>query len=241
MYSAISAGEIVRIYKSKRDGKLIAYAPTGKVILIKNRENLKIGFGKIVSIAEKEKYYVATLEQIPYDIYYGYEDNETIPYSELKEVLITLNFTQQLTLPIDANNFFEVWANLSTGDLITIETWNYYDEKTYNSINLYVPTGNLLAFSVRENSGFSHGGHNFCCFNVINCEYDTPLHTLLRYSSKSKDWNGAHPALWHYGDGHDLNYAEILRRIYDCKDDIGNLFNMKIEESLKRYKEHGYV
>lgn len=238
MYS-IHKNDIIRIRKSKKDGKLISYDELGKVVLIKNQADLKIGFGKVTSIIEKEKYYIATLEQVPYDIYYGYDENETIPYSELCEVLKMLKFTQELTLPIDDDNFFDVWANLDTGDLITIETWNHKEEETYNTINLYIPTGNNLAFSLSNNYiGFSFGGFQTCCFNAIWCKSDTPLRTLLKYSSKNKNWNGDHPNLWHYGDGHNFDFSEVLKRIYDCKDDIGTLFNMKIEDSLKRYKEN---
>ena len=42
-------GDIVRIRKSKRDGKLISYDQLGKVILIKNQDDLKVGFGKWLS------------------------------------------------------------------------------------------------------------------------------------------------------------------------------------------------
>ena len=135
-------GDIVRIRKSKRDGKLISYDQLGKVILIKNQDDLKVGFGKVTSIEEKEKYYIATLEHTPYDIYYGHEDGETIPYDELEKVLNMLDFTKELTMPIkktqynmDKGNFFEIWANLNTGDLITIETWYKGGKRTFKPSN----------------------------------------------------------------------------------------------------------
>lgn len=240
-----SINDVVRIRKSKRNGKLISYDRMGKVILIKNQNDLRIGFGKVTSIVEKDKYYITTLEQTPYDIYYGCGKDETIPYNELKEVLTMLNFTKELTIPIkkesyelDEGNFFEIWANLDTGDLITIETWFQDGEESYNTIKLFIPTGNSLAFSfTNDYSGFSSGGRNTCCFNTIWCKDDTPLRYLLKFSSKSKNWNGDHPHLWHYGDGDNFNFSEVLKRIYDCKDDIGTLFNMQIEEQLKRYAE----
>lgn len=239
-------GDIVRIHHSKRDGKLIAYDCKGKVILIKNQEDLHIGFGKIESIAEKERCYLAVLKQVPYDIYgMNNRDEEVIPYEELKLVLSGLNFKHQLQLPIeetpydlDPNNFFDVWANLNTGDLITIETWNKDGKLSYNSIMLYIPTGNTLAFSfVGDRSGFSSGGFNTCCFNLVWCKDDTPLHTLLKYSSRSRDWAGDTPHLWHYGDGQDINFAEVLKRAYLFEDDLGTLFNMKLEDNIKRRAE----
>lgn len=244
MFSAYK-GDIVRIHRSKRDGKLISYDNKGKVILVKNQQDLHAGFGKIKSLTERDSYYFATLDQVPYDIYCKDGDEKAIPYDELKKVLESLNFTHELQLPIkdtvyglDPDNFFDVWANLDTGDMITIETWNQNGEKSYNSIYLYIPTGNTLAFSfVGDKSGFSSGGYNTCCFNVIWCKDDTPLHTLLKYSSKSRDWDGDTPHLWHYGDGQEIDFAEVLKRAYLFKDDLGSLFNMKLEDNIRRREE----
>lgn len=245
MYFGVNVNDVVRICKSKKNNKLIAYAPTGKVILIKNQKDLKIGFGKIVELIEKEKYYIATLEQTSYDVYFDSENGD-IPYNELEEVLVNLNFTKELRLPIketsfnvDDDNFFEVWANLNTGDLITIETWYKDGIKSYNSIQLYMPIKCKLLYSMPYWTGFRYGGGGIYSFDVNFCKNDTPLHSLLRMSDKSKNWNGETPSMWHYGDGHDFSFSEVLKRIYECKDDIGTLFNMQIEKTLSNYKKWG--
>lgn len=50
---AVSVGDILRIRKSKRDGKPIAYAPNGKVVIIKNKDEIHFGYGEVLSITEK--------------------------------------------------------------------------------------------------------------------------------------------------------------------------------------------
>lgn len=241
-FGNIENGQVFRLRKSKKDGRLIAYTDLGKVILIKNQKSLHHGFAKVTSFIDKGKYFLATMENVPYDFYYGYENDEVIPYDELCEVLKNMNFTHEYQTKIDENNIFDVWANLNTGAMVQIETWNRDGEKTYNSVNVYIPTGNNLAFSAREYTGFSHGGYNLCCFNLVHNKSDFPLRNILSYCSNSRNWNGAHPSLWHYGDSKDnMNFAKILTRIYDFKDDVSTLFNMQIDETFKRYAEHGYT
>lgn len=242
-------GNIYRLKKSKRNGKLIAYADTGKVIIPDNQGSLHHGFAKITSFIDKGNCFVAQMENVVHDFYYGYEDEEVIPYDELVEVFKLYGFKHEYQLPIDEKNIFDVWANLKTGALITIETWNKgADESwdgrehvTYNSVNVCIPTENTLVFRLHERTGFSHGGYNLCCFNLVHNKTDFPLQNVLGYCSNSRNWNGEHPHLWHYGDGDNINFAKILTRIYDFEDDIGTLFNMKIEKALERYKENGFV
>ena len=46
----------------------------------------------------------------------------------------------------------------------------------------------------------------------------------------------------HYGDkANNMNFAKILTRIYDFKDDIGSMFNMDIKSAFKRYADNGYI
>ena len=45
---------------------------------------------------------------------------------------------------IDKDNIFDVWANLNSGVLITIETWNQDGERGYNSVKCYVPVNGAL-------------------------------------------------------------------------------------------------
>ena len=242
-------GNIQRLKKSKRNGKLIASTDTGKVIIPDNQNSLHYGFAKVEEFQDKGNCFVAQMENVVYDFYYGYEDEEVIPYDELVEVFKLYGFKHEYQLPIDEKNIFDVWANLKTGALITIETWNKSADEswdgrehvTYNSVNVCIPTENTLAFRLHERTGFSHGGYNLCCFNLVHNKTDFPLQNVLGYCSNSRNWNGEHPHLWHYGDGDNINFAKILTRIYDFEDDIGTLFNMKIEKALERYKENGFV
>ena len=238
-------GQVFKLYKSKKNGNLISYTPEGKVVLIKNQKELHNGYAKVTSFVDKGNYILATMENVPYDFYYGYENDEVIPYEEFKEVLKNLGFTQEYTEDIDENNIFDVWANLETGVLITIETWNRDGEKSYNSVSVYIPTGHsavlTMPISLSERVGFSHGSYNVCCFNLVNSEMKFPLRSVLSYSSDSKNWNGDHPSLWHYGEGSDLNYAKVLSKIYLFKDDIATLFNMKLEKTFEAYAQNGFT
>ena len=132
-------GQVFKLCKSKKNGNLISYTPEGKVVLIKNQKELHNGYAKVTSFVDKGNYILATMENVPYDFYYGYENDEVIPYEEFKEVLKNLGFTQEYTEDIDENNMFDVWANLETGVLITIETWNRDGEKSYNSVLISHP------------------------------------------------------------------------------------------------------
>lgn len=63
------------------------------------------------------------MENVPYDFYIEYSENGTvaIPYDEFKEVLESLGFKHEYQEKINEENFFDVWANLNSGVLITIE------------------------------------------------------------------------------------------------------------------------
>ena len=234
-------GNIYRLKKSKRNGKLIAYTDTGKVIIPDNQGSLHYGFAKVEEFQDKGNCYIAKMKNVPWDFYYGCEEDEVIPYEEFCDVLEYFKFKHEYRMDIDENNFFDVWANLNTGALVTIETWNHEGRKTYNSVEVYVPTGDGTAFEYHRSDGFSHGDRDVCCFNLCHSRMERPLSNVLVCSSNSRDWNGSTPNLWHYGDGDNINFAKILTRIYDFEDDIGTLFNMKIEKALERYKENGFV
>lgn len=46
----------------------------------------------------------------------------------------------------------------------------------------------------------------------------------------------------HYGEGHDINYAKALAKIRKFKDaDIGERFNMQLDESFAAYAKNGYT
>ena len=48
--SGISADNVYRIRRSKKNGKLISYNEYGKVIIIKNWKSLHVGYGKVVPL-----------------------------------------------------------------------------------------------------------------------------------------------------------------------------------------------
>ena len=238
----ISIGTVVRVRKSKKNGKLMAYSEWGKVILIPNQKGLHVGFAEVTSFSDRGNYYIATVKNVAYDFYQDYDENGTtaVPYDEFKEILKTQGFKPEYSEPIDENNVFDVWANLNSGVLITIETWNQDGERGYNSVNCYVPANGL--FTMRESTGFSNGGSFLSCFNIVHNTRDFPLHECLAFNNGSMNWGGNHPALWHYGEGHDINYAKALAKIRKFKDaDIGERFNMQLDDAFKQYAKNGYL
>ena len=238
----IEEGKIYRLRKSKKNKRLVAFTEYGKVILAENEKELHPGFAKIVSFQDKGRCFVARMENVPYDFYIEYGENGTvaIPYDEFKEVLESLGFKHEYREKINEENFFDVWANLNSGVLITIETWNKDGERGYNSVKCYVPTNGL--FTMRESTGFSSGSSSLTCFNIVHNTRDFPLHGCLAFNNGSMNWGGNHPALWHYGEGHDINYAKALAKIRKFKDaDIGERFNMQLDEAIKQYAKNGYV
>lgn len=64
----------------------------------------------------------------------------------------------------------------------------------------------------------------------------------LAFNNGSMNWAGSSPALWHYGEGHDINYAKALAKIRKFKDaDIGERFNMQLDDAFKQYAKNGYL
>ena len=141
--SGISADNIYRIRRSKKNGKLISHNEYGKVIIIKNWKSLHVGYGKVVSFENRENCILATMKNVSYDFYEEYNEKtgevEAVPYEELTRILQELGFTHEYKEDIDKDNIFDVWANLNTGVLITIETWNQDGGRGYNSVKCYVP------------------------------------------------------------------------------------------------------
>ena len=234
-------GEVYRLKKSRRNDKLIAYTDTGKVIIPVNQNSLHFGFAKVNNFIDKGNCYVAEMENVPYDFYYGYDEGETIPYDEFCEVLKNHNFKHEYQTKIDNTNFFDVWVNLDTGSLITIETWDVFGIKTYDSVYVYITIDKKDFWKIRRFSGFVTGDESVCRFNLCNSVVDRPLSIILSLSNNSRNWNSNTPDLWHYGDGAHINFAKALARIYDFKDDVGTLFNMKLDETFAKYAKNGYV
>lgn len=241
----VNVGDIAKLKKSKRDGKLIAYNRDGKVILFDNSRDLHKGFVEITKVQEKKTAYIAHGRNVPFDFYCG------IPHAEFEEVLKNLGFVEEYTKEFMYNtddeeypNKFKVYANVSRKMLITVETWDTKDEESYNSVNITFAINVLgMHWRVLENYGFSHGGGSISTFNLVNNTLDFPLHRVMDLQMKVDDWNGHTPSLWCYADGQpdvypdDIKfYIDAANRIYDFKDDIDMMFNIRTSETIERYK-----
>ena len=166
--SGISSDNVYRIRRSKKNGKLISHNEYGKIIIIKNWKSLHVGYGKVVSFENRENCILATMKNVSYDFYMEYNEKtgevEAVPYEELTRILQELGFAHEYKEDIDKDNIFDVWANLNSGVLITIETWNQDGERGYNSVKCYVPVSGC-GFGMRNSTGFSYGTSYLSCFN----------------------------------------------------------------------------
>lgn len=233
--------KVYKLKRSKKDGKFIAYSDTGKVILIKNQEDLHEGFARIISYTEKEKYYIATMKNVSYDYFDG------ISEKELTEVFRINGYTLEYCEPIDDNNSFTVWSNLKTGSLITVETWNYEGVHHFNSINVYITTNDYTFTKFTGKLGFSSGCYDVCCFNIVNSRAEYPLHAVLSLSSNSKYWGNETPTLWHYGyanEDTDITFfANALSKLFYFKNkNLWKEFNMvSIKAYFRMAVNQGYI
>ena len=241
MTEKLSMDEVYRIYKSQKSGKPIAYTSYGKVILITNK--VHCGYGKVTSYVDKGNYFFAKMENVPYDFYHGYDNDETIPYDEFQQVLTMHGYTHQYTESINDNNNFYVWANIKTGSIITIEEWNYDDERTYNSVEMYVVTDEVYRFANAKTSGFSFGNPYISCYNLVFSELENPMKFVESLWKGSKDWKGKTPNLWHYGYKRNttgsIDFIKAIKTIYKFKDsrEIIESFNIDVEGHIKKLEE----
>ena len=75
----------------------------------------------------------------------------------MSKICETDNFKHEYQTRIDNTNFFDVWANLDTGSLITIETWDKLGIKTYNSVDAYITIDEKDFWKISNLNGFSNG------------------------------------------------------------------------------------
>lgn len=240
MIGYLSVDKPRRLHRSAKNGKLIAYTGYGKVIVIKNQKSLHNGFAKITSYEDAGNCFVANMENVVCDFYYSYDDKDVIPYDELQKVFESFGYVHEYTEPINDNNNFHVWANLDIGSIITIEEWNNDGRKTYNSVKMWIPTHDTTFCTSIESSGFSHGGYNVCCFDLVNNRFEHPIRELLKLCDhESKDWKGEVPSLWHYGYGEDVDFIKASRTLYKFKDadEIMKSFNIDVEGRVNNILE----
>lgn len=233
---SINVGDVVKVQTSKKDGSLISFTDLGKIIFFKNKKELHFGYVEITSVEEHEKYILATGNNITFDFYGSTMTQNAIPYKELSELLISLGFRHQYTTPIDEINNFYVWANLITGVLITIEEYNCDGFVGYNSVNVYVAGKLNLSYKELTNYGVVSQVGELTEFILCFSKLKFPLKQILKFA-KSKDWDGHTPQLWHYNDIKNMSPVEfknVMMRIFEFKDNINVLFNIRAEEYIKR-------
>lgn len=249
----VKEGDIIRIKKSKRDGKPIAYDRNGKVILLRNRDKLRYGYGKVTSIYEKTAYYTATAENCICDFYMGGTDEETISVEEFEQVLSMKGFTKEYEELIENSSVFDtstdddvfqVWANLETGAMVIFAT-RYTEENHHNyydKVEVIIPVSGFDYTGVHSSLGL-YNHTNSVEYYSLNDFAEFPLKKILLRSNNSRDWGGAAPSLYHYKDFKDTSkpkisiFRDTILRIRKFNDDVENLFNININNVITMYDE----
>ena len=73
--TTIEVGSEVCFFEGKKE-KPVAYTALGKVILCKHK--IPLGYARVTSVEEREKYYLVTAEHIVRDLYSGIDYNDFI-------------------------------------------------------------------------------------------------------------------------------------------------------------------
>lgn len=232
----LDEGAVLRVKESHRNNrrKIVGYDALGKVVIARNGDTVKPGFAKVKNIVEKDKCYIADMENVAYDYYEG------IPLPELQQALAGMGFVLEYAEDIDDKNQFLVYANLTGGEMVAIETWGDYDNE-YNTIDVYIPTEDGLRFSGSDRLGFTNGTQKLCCFNAVFSEVDYPIHAIMDCSSRSRNWNGHTPNLWHYKEMKNCSkeeYIRVAKKIFSFADNVDRLFNIRTAEYIKRCEEN---
>lgn len=210
------------VLREGKDNRLVSFTPYGKVILL-NGKGLRPGYAEVLSIEEKEKYFIAKVKNVVEDVY---------PYIGYEEFLNVLE-TQGFTLGYDITFKYETYSNvrqdgevieevrtehqilayrLDTGLVVVAETWE--EGKSFNTIRVYMPGVN----GVRMLLGH---GRMRCAFtgNATMAEFDLAgtdcigLASFVEYArklQKTNIWSEDNtPNLWNYAES-DRDYPSTV-------------------------------
>lgn len=230
----LSKGDLVRVYISEKNGNKISYDEAGKVVLFKNSNRLQVGYARIESIEEKDKYYLAKSKNVLSDFYIDEKEHNNLSIDELEIVLQMHGFTKQYETKIDDVDSYYVFANLKLGAIITVESWSKDGYQSYGDVVLSLPCVNAYELiHSSERLGISRINDIVVSFNLVNTSIDFPIFKILKLSSGT-NWRGNSVALWHYGDSEAISddyekaYMEIGKRLLKFKDPVYKLFNMSL-------------
>lgn len=164
MNNDIQVGSEICFFEGK-DNKLVARDLYGKVILCKHK--IPFGYAKVLSVEEREKYYLVTAEHIIKDIYSG------INYEEFLQVLplhgFKLGFDRIFDHEMDGITLEEhqVFAYHPENKSVLVgETfkWEENSRMTFNSLRIYLPGASCVSF--QRNRMFYSGSNQISVLDV---------------------------------------------------------------------------
>jgi len=221
----INIDDIVRIQKIGV-GDILGSYTNDNIILFDNSNDLYAGYGKILSVEERNNFIIATAENCLYDFYYDKEHDDIMPVKDLTKLLRKFGFVKEVEVKIDRYNTFSVWANLKTGAIVVVDPENDEDEKNYYRISVTITTENALPYDYEDMLGFESGTEFVQTFELMKNKTGAPLQSILNVSNNSTDWHGEVLDLSTHADPLRVNFSSIEKRIDMCKHDLRKLFNI---------------
>ena len=200
MREELMVGDEVVFFEGKKN-KPVAYMWDGKVILCKHK--IPLGYAKILTVEDKERYYLVTAEHIVKDVY------SEIDYDDFIRVLPLHGFKLGYDKTFQANHWDEgiktehqIFAyNPENKVVIVANTFTTRGRQKFNTIETYCPGLNI--FNYNRNKTVSHGSS---LLTVFDLERGYSLSDLLAWVSKQMDgvdsvWpKNEYPSLWTYED-----------------------------------------
>jgi len=192
-------GDTILLTEGKNN-RIIGYTPAGKVILPVN--NVKVGYAKILTLEEKEKYNLCKLQNVVKDYYEGISYEEFLTVLELNGYKIGFDIPFQS--PYEYGEERQIFAyNLNINTVIVAET--FFGKKSFNSIDVYCP--NMNGLELRSNI-FSHGSCNMSVLNLCHAKKSQAnllesINNQMLYIKETKGiiWPSKEDvSLWNYTD-----------------------------------------
>lgn len=210
----IEVGSEICFFEGKK-GNPVAHTVLGKVILCKHK--MPLGYARVTSVEEREKYYLVTAEHIVRDLYSG------INYEEFIQVLplqgYKIGFDRTFDHDMDEQGIMaehQIFAyNLQNRVVIVAETftWEKGGRVGFNSIKIYLPGISVFTGYRKRTRLFRSGGASITQLDAGSTSYNQDgileyVNDLMEREGHGNTWPAdEYPSMWTYADD-DLEYNE---------------------------------
>lgn len=162
----LNIGDVIVFYEGK-DEKSVAYCPSGKVILCRDR-NMPLGYAEITSVQDKGNYFLVDAKHIVKDLYSGIAYEDFI--GALAEQRYKIGFDRIFGNDRDGilHDEHQILAyNMEFGIIIVATTASDHEWERMASIEAYCP--GLALGGVMHIRYFVHGSEDIAVFDFARC------------------------------------------------------------------------